>query len=224
MDVTEQINLIHLKYGSSDSTDPKGLAASKKLNYAQGATIQKPLEEKVTVIPFTFRYEDVVGLFGVENVFIRMTVNATDYGNQEVSEVGWLPVRRTEGGDDDPYYTQAVEDVYDDLITVNTYEPAQFNNDLSDIWDPYISVSLDNLKTGNKYIDAWFDVRLYTRTREMHPFNEMFIRKNDVFYIGFHARNTKRLPYNVKCTIGELFVSSLDIKGQARQLIAQPDS
>ena len=89
-----------------------------------------------------------------------------------------------------------------DLVTENTYEPAQIVNSLASINNPYVGVSLANLKTGNKYIDAWFDVRLYTKAREEHPYDEMYLPVSDYFYIGFHARNTKRLPYNVECLIG----------------------
>ena len=73
----------------------------------------------------------------------------------------------------------------------------------------YVSVDLSNLKTGNKYIDAWFDVRLYTKAREEHPYEKMYVRANDFFYIGFHARNTRRLPYNVNCVIGQEFLTGL---------------
>lgn len=38
----------------------------------------------------------------------------------------------------------------------------------------------------------------------------MYVRMNDFFYIGFHARNTKRLPYNVSLVVGEEYVSGLD--------------
>ena len=76
--------------------------------------------------------------------------------------------------------------------------------------DSYVSVDLNNLKTGNKYIDAWFDVRLYTKSRKAHPYDKMYVRMNDFFYIGFHARNTRRLPYNVDCVIGQEYISSLN--------------
>ena len=37
----------------------------------------------------------------------------------------------------------------------------------------------------------------------------MYVRLNDSFYVGFHARNTRRLPYNVELTIGEELRSGL---------------
>ena len=82
---------------------------------------------------------------------------------------------------------------------------------MAKINNPYVGVSLSNLKTGNKYIDAWFDVRLYTKAREEHPYDEMYLPVKDYFYIGFHARNTKRLPYNVECLIGTGFKTKNEI-------------
>ena len=70
MDVTEQILKQNLIYGSSDNTDPKYLAASKSLNYAAPLSITKPLEINSTVVPFTFNFQDVVGVFGSENAFV----------------------------------------------------------------------------------------------------------------------------------------------------------
>ena len=203
MDVTQEILNNVLMYGSSDNTSPHGLVASKSLNYAKGATIQKPVQEKVSVLPRRLRYADSVGLFGAENVFIRVDLNIRDTGNLCFEEPGWQCLKMTQGSFPivNTYYT-AVMDQEKDLETVNTYEPAVITNNLGNISNPYVGVSLDNLKTGNKYIDAWFDVRLYTKAREEHPYNEMFLPTNSYFYIGFHARNTKRLPYNVECLIG----------------------
>ena len=63
-----------------------------------------------------------------------------------------------------------------DLFTVNTYEPAQIDTKLdSASLSTLISINLENLKTGNKYIDAWFDVRIYTKDREEYPYDFMYI-------------------------------------------------
>ena len=203
MDVTQEILNNVLMYGASDNTAPQGLAASKSLNYAKGASIQKPVLEKVSVVPRRLKYADTVGLFGAENVFIKVDLNIKDTGNLCFEEPGWECLKITFGAFPivDTYYT-AVMDVEKDLTTVNTYEPAQITNKLANIRNPYVGVSLANLKTGNKYIDAWFDVRLYTKSRQEHPYDEMYLPVSDYFYIGFHARNTKRLPYNVECLIG----------------------
>ena len=212
MDVTQEILNNVLMYGSSDNTSPHGLAASKSLNYAKGATIQKPVQEKVSVLPRRLKYADTVGLFGAENVFIRVDLNIKDTGNLCFEESGWQCLKMTQGAFPivNTYYT-AVMDVDKDLTTVNTYEPAVITNNLGAINNPYVGVALANLKTGNKYIDAWFDVRLYTKAREEHPYDVMFLPTNSYFYIGFHARNTKRLPYNVECLVGTGLKSKNDI-------------
>ena len=83
------------------------------------------------------------------------------------------------------------------------YFPAEIiGNRLPYGYSSYVSIDLKNLKVGNKYIDDWFDVRLYRKDRKEHPYDKMYARLKDYFYIGFHARNTKRLPYNVECIIG----------------------
>ena len=33
--------------------------------------------------------------------------------------------------------------------------------------------------------------------------DSMYIRPRDFFYIGFHARNDRRLPYKIDCTVGQ---------------------
>lgn len=86
----------------------------------------------------------------------------------------------------------------------NAYEPAQLSADIIPAANSkYYKIELKNLKTGNIYIDSWLDVRLYNKYREEHPYDIMYIKQNEMFYIGFHARNTKRLPYNVVCSVAE---------------------
>ena len=46
----------------------------------------------------------------------------------------------------------------------------------------------------------------------------MFIGPKDHFYIGFHARNTRRLTVNAECIIGEAYIDKSDINNQ--QLIS----
>ena len=212
MDVSQEILNNHLVYGASDNTAPQGLAASKSLNYAKGASIQKPVLEKVSIVPRRLKYADTVGLFGAENVFIKVDLNVKDTGNLCFEEPGWQCLKITLGAFPvvNTYYTAAM-DPDKDLDTVNTYEPAQITNSLANIPNPYIGVSLANLKTGNKYIDSWFDVRLYTKAKEEHPYDEMYLPVRDYFYIGFHARNTKRLPYNVECLIGTGYKSKNEV-------------
>jgi hypothetical protein len=203
MDVTQEILKNTQIYGASDYTAPWSLSSSKSLDYAKGASIQKPVREKVTVLPRLLKYKDTVGLFGAENVFVRVDLNILDTGNLCLEEPDWLCLKITYAdlAIAETYYT-AVADITKDLETVETYEPAQITNKLASIAYPYVGISLENLKTGNKFIDSWFDVRLYTKQRMEHPYDLMYVPTNDFFYIGFHARNTKRLPYNVECLIG----------------------
>ena len=115
-----------------------------------------------------------------------------------------------------PVYTpedldKAGFDYEKDLTTVETYEPAVLTNKLTSIHDPVVGINLSNLKTGNQFIDKWLDIRLYSRSRLEHPYDLMYVRPNDYFYIGFHARNTRRLPYDVECMIGIDYASRDDV-------------
>ena len=220
MDVTDQITLIKQTYGGSDNTAPGGLAASKNLNYAKGTSINNAPQERITVIPFTLNYKDTVGLFGAENTFVKVKVDIIDTGKEDWAAADWesVIVDNTYVGTD-PYYTDALEDKTQDLVPVNDYDPAEFTKDLPPLFDPRVSIKIVNNKTGNIYNDSWFDVRLYTKDKEEHPFDDMYVKRQDSFYIGFHARNQRRLPYNVSCTIGTEFKSSLEITDT--QLIAR---
>ncbi len=206
MDVTQQIQRNHLVYGASDYTAPGGLSASKSLNYAKGASITKPDRTSVTVIPYALRYADSVGLFGAENYFLRVDLDITEeiarvcfeepywqcaYINYHAEEedYGW---KGAEINEETPGY-----EFYNDYYTANIIP-----NRLPKIPQGYISIELTNIKSGNKFQDDWLDVRLYTQDREEHPHNKMYIQGKGYFYIGVHARNTKRLPYDILCVIG----------------------
>ena len=215
MDVTEEILRNHIIYGASDNTAPHTLAASKSLNYANGASIQKPIQERVTVIPRTLNYKDATGLFGAENCFVRVNVDCDlDITLKCYEEPFWECARISEEAQDPAsYYDIAVIDYSKDLEPlVNDYEPSRITSRTRATTDSYVSVDLTNLKTGNIYIDDWLDVRLYTSERMEHPYDKMYVRLHDHFYIGFHARNTRRLPYNVNCLIGDELVSSDDVE------------
>jgi hypothetical protein len=215
IDVTQRILNRHIVYGASDSTQPQYLSANRSLNYAEGGSITKPETDNVSIIPFQFEYKDAVGLFGKENHFVKVIVNIDPSITFKCfEEEGWECAHILEE-DLDPmsHYQTEIIDINLDLTTVNTYEPAEINvSGLPDYSRPVLSVDLANLKTGNHYIDNWFDVRLYTRSRKEHPYDKMYVNLRDIFYIGFHARNTKRLPYNVTCSIGQQYIpiSSLE--------------
>lgn len=212
MNVTQEILNNHLIYGASDNTSPGSLVGAKALNYANGASIQKPILVDVSVIPRYLKYADTVGLFGVENVFIKVDLKVRITGDGCYEEDGWecMTITRTNMPIENTY-SQVILDMDADPDIVNTYEPAEFVDSLSSLTEPYVSVSLKNLKTGNKYVDAWLDVRLYTKARQEHPYDEMYLPANDYFYIGVHARNTRRLPYNIECLIGKDYVAKDEV-------------
>ena len=209
--------------GGSGSHLPANYASSKTLNFAKdSATIQNARAEQVTAIPRRIDYSDTVGLFGAENVFVKVDLaiqsSSSAFANIEVPENDYFPVWTFPETDTINTYETALFDFTLDKTIVNTYEPARISNDLSQFKKPYINVKLQNLKTGNKYIDAYFDVRMYTKDRQEFPYDEMFIGINDYFYLGFHARNTKRLPYNVRLDIGELYLEYYDLSPAQKKL------
>jgi len=204
MNVTQEIQQNHIVYGASDYTAPSGLAASKSLNYAKGPTINNPDRANVSVIPYTFRYADSVGLFGAENYFLRVDVKiATNIARACFEEEGWeCSFINYEYKDLDPNYDGA--DITDkDKEILNDYRPANIlENSLPAVPDGYISIDLESIKTNNRFIDDWLDIRLYTQDKEEHPYNKMYMKGLGHFYIGVHARNTKRLPYDIMCEVG----------------------
>lgn len=209
--------------GGSGSHLPANYASSKTLNFAKdSATIQNARAEQVTAIPRRIDYSDTVGLFGAENVFVKVDLaiqsSSSAFANIEVPENDYFPVWTFPETDTINTYETALFDFALDKTIVNTYEPARISNDLSQFKKPYISVKLQNLKTGNKYIDAYFDVRMYTKDRQEFPYDEMFIGIDDYFYLGFHARNTKRLPYNVRLDIGELYLEYYNLSPAQKKL------
>ena len=213
MDVTAEIIRNNQIYGASDYTGAHSLSASRSLNYAHGASITKPAVEQLHVIPYTFNYQDAVGLFGAENHFVRIDVDVDRDFAQDCFEEPWYEC--AEINDDknelNGFYSTAVIDYDADPDTVNTYEPANIimASKVPLIYDAYISVDLKNLKVGNQYIDDWLDVRLYDKNREEIAEDFAYIRLRDHFYVGFHARNTRRLPYNVQLTVGAELRSGL---------------
>ena len=213
-DVTQRILDRHIIYGASDNTNPAFSSSNRSLNYATGGSIQSPERDRVSIIPFKINYQDTVGLFGKENHFIRVDVAINpDYAFACFEEPGWSCAQITEADLEvlNTFFPAQMDETKD-LTTVNTYEPANFRaSSLGLKPDAFISVDLKNLKTGNKYIDAWFDVRLYNKARQEHPYDKMYVHLNDFFYIGFHARNTRRLPYNVQCVIGQEYLSGLEL-------------
>ena len=214
VDVSPQILDFHRTYGASDYTNPASLASNRSLNYAVGNTIQKAEEERISNIPRSIVYQDSVGLFGAENHFVKIKFAlqnpiSFDYVIDEYESARKSFERVVPGEEytyrDGPYLPgQAIQDWDLDLTTVNTYEPAiESAENITQLASLFFKVELKNLKTGNKYVDAWLDVRLYNKFYEEHPYDIMYVKQHEVFYVGFHARNTRRLPYNVACNIAQ---------------------
>ena len=225
MDVTEQFNARRMSMGGSGSARPEYLSPSRTLDYAKGSnSLTNANPTRITAIPQTLNYKDTVGLFGAENVFIKIDLDVLNavsvFADNETVVNTYAPtVIDFDNPDTDLYWEPAVLDFRLDQYTVNTYEPAKIDTKLDSIPQPLVSVNLENLKTGNKYIDAWFDVRIYTKDRIEYPYDYMYINPNSYFYIGFHARNTKRLPYNVRMTVGDEFLSVYDLTPQQRRYL-----
>ena len=224
MDVTQQINMQMIASGSG-SARPESFAVNRSLNYAQGSNnITTARSDLMTTAPAIRHYKDSVGLFGAENIFIRYDLDITNSllvdGNGIIlNDYRELEIRSDVASN--IYWDEAVADYRKDLTTVNTYEPAVFDNSLQIVPNAVASVNLQNLKTGNKYIDSWFDVRLYRSDKEEHPYDFMYCPLGSHFYIGFHARNTKRLPYNVSVTVAERIVDSDTLKKDERRFLVK---
>ena len=216
-DVTEQIIRYHQLYGGSDNTQQSGLAASKSLNYAKAPTMQQAEAVLARIITFTFDFTGVVGLFGAENAYVRVNVDVqATTADSEYEENGWVASDIIYGIEPpnvavDYYYGADIDYNLDENI-VNTYEPADLIYDLPDLTNPKVSIDINNIGTGNIYIDNWLDVMLYTRDGEMWPYDRMYINGKDHFYVGFHARNTRRLPFNVQCVIGREYLPADEIR------------
>ena len=223
MNVTESIRQTNISYGGGIVPQANALSSSKAIQLAQGATIYTPINERLSRIPFTFNFTGSVGLMGVENVFIKIKLNIQDTGNESLVINGYQDAVITEGTFGTVnYYEEAITDYSRDLITVNTYLPALVTNELLKFNYPTVSVVLRNLKTGNKYVDRALSVRLYRRNREEHPYDAMFAGLDDEFYIGIHARETFRIPYNVSCTIGEIYTDERQLNYDQKMLLAFP--
>ena len=229
MDVTPQILEHHRIYGASDNTNQEYTASSRALNYSKGASIQKPELELVSTIPRIVSFKDAVGLFGSENHFVKVQMKLQNPIKGDYVVNGYIPAKLSEETPwpADPYtypnsgyeipgmaYIDYDADLEDDgsckffnteIICVNTYEPATMTGDtIAGIESKYFRIDLVNNKTGNIYVDNWLDIRLYNKFYDEHPYDVMYVKYNEPFYIGFHARNTRRLPYNVDCIVGNI--------------------
>ena len=222
MDVTEAILQINNTYGQGGSSMSNATSASKSLNFAEGASIQKASKTgQVTRLPYTIKFKGTTGLFGAENQFFEINTEVKDYGQRsDVFEGPYLVARITDDCGTDTYYECALIDPNADLEPiVNTFEPAVITDNLVAVNRPVFTVQVKNYGSGNKYEDDWLDVALYTKQRFTHPYEGMIIESKDKFYLGFHARNTRRLDYDVDIVIGEAFTSYYDLTEQQKELM-----
>ena len=91
MDVTTELLRSNQTYSASDNTNPDRYLSSKTLNYATGGSISKAETAEVNVVPFSLEYSDAVGLFGVENHFIKVKLNIIgDIVLKEYMEPGYI--------------------------------------------------------------------------------------------------------------------------------------
>ena len=246
IDVTEQIRLYHDLYGGSDNTGGSSLAASKSLNYASAPTMQRSQLVQTFIFPFTYTLVGQVGLFGAENYYLRVDLDLIEPLDPEFEETGWVPAEidysaEQEFNTYEPEYidfdadpppppnTQSLNDQnrctpYQTSSAplaptlFNCYMAAEFSNPVPNFWDPLVSVELEDVGTGNIYIDNWLEPMLYTRERKMWGYNKMYLRPKDHFYVGVHARNTRQLPYNIKVKIGYEYLQSAEVAD--KELIA----
>lgn len=203
-DVTNSINEFNDSYGGSNLSNPAYYSSSKSLDLSSATnSITQARGPTVTTIPYTLTYEDTVGLFGAENFYVKVTLDIIDTGNAHtvVNQYSGLTVS-TDAALQNTYY-MAFEDEASDLITVNTYEPALRGAGFADLVEPIISLGLENVGTGNMYVDRHVDARLYDRNYREIDDGIQLINKQSEFYLGIHARNSRRLPYKIDLQIGE---------------------
>ena len=87
MDVTAEVLRNHNTYGGSDNTNPSYLAINRSLDYARTSNSMLNAQvENVTVIPRTINYKDSVGLFGAENIFVKVQLDIQN--SKELDENG----------------------------------------------------------------------------------------------------------------------------------------
>ena len=223
--VTQEQNKNRQTYGGTGSSTPAYLAASKNLNFAVGSnSMINARSERVTAIPYVSNYKDTVGLFGTENIFLKIDLDIQNttkvFDSSEILNGDYFEANTLNISDPGaPFWESVLFDFQQDLFIENEYEAADVSTQFEFVPNGVVRVDLENLKTGNRFIDSWFDVRLYTKDRQEYAYDTMYVGVNSYFYIGFHARNTKRLPYNVRMTVGSEIISTYDLTSEQRQYL-----
>ena len=83
MDVTDEYLKHVAHYGGSESMRKEYYAAQKTLNYGTAGTIDKADNLTVISAPQTINYKDDIGLFGLENYYLKVFIDMDP-------NVGWL--------------------------------------------------------------------------------------------------------------------------------------
>ena len=223
MDVTEQFLASLTKYGGSEASQADSLVGSQSLIYAQGPSMQRAVEQTITTIPYEFHYQGDIGLMGTENIFFKINLDIQDSGSifNCFEEINWQCLKvDIDGTDFDVSYEDAEVDITAAEGDMPIYEAAQFSSALPFLEnDTLIGVQLTNEGTGNKYEDANVDSRLYSICRFEHGFDDMLVKARGSFYVGIHARNTKRNAYNVKCKIGTTYKETSQLNSEEKKLL-----
>ena len=197
MDVTTQL----LKKYQTYSVDPKTNLAGTSLSKAEIA--------EVRTVPSTLEYSNSVGLSKGKNYFLKVKLNII--GNtilKEYMEPGYLrsDLDFFESENDTGYVSSSVDQVSSEQDSAFTTSATPALTLPAIGLDAYLSIELKNLNTSNIYVDSNVDVRLYTSEHEEHPYDLMYVKPLDFFYVGVHARNTRSLPYNIQINIGNEYV------------------
>lgn len=222
MDVTQQYLDTVQHYGSSDSSHPGYLAATTHLNYASGPTIKNPVEQIVSSLPMTYNYSGSVGLFGVENLYVKVIDDSDRVSpNTFIEEESWLNQVSTTETSADMFYAKAA--ITDETVEDENYQIAGYNNKLwfSTSYGTYISVDIINTGIDINCVDTWIDAGLYGRNQQPHPYKRIYIPVGTYCYFGIHARNTKRMDYNVQLIVGASIVAYDAMTEDQRRLVEQ---
>ena len=223
MDVTDEIRR-RAETSSTGTTNPAGLVASRSLQFAKGPTIDRAVVYRLSAVPQSLIYEDEVGLFGTENQFVRFEMNARDIlrGVDIEDAEGYRTLLQFRGTDESVEGSDYEEAVGDDSVqeSQDVYIKAVFTSLFADTRTTLISAELTNLRTGNKYIDNWVDVRLYDSNKKPLDHEKIYVTPVSSFTIGIHARRANRLPFRLKIDIGFEILSEFNVTEEQRRYIS----
>ena len=222
MNVTTEINIKRNSMGGSGSSRQEYLSSNKSFNLAAGGNnINNAAPMLVTAIPVDVSMKDTVGLFGSENNFVKINVDIKSttslFTSPGIVENDFEPVALKQDQDVENDFFTAFFDFTKDPNPVDQFDPAFLSNTLSGYYRPVISVELFNLGTGNRFVVNWLDVQLYSRDRQPIDVDKIFTDLSSDIFVGIHARNTKRLPYNVKVVVGAEYLEYEDMTPAQRQ-------